>query len=362
MYTNYNHTLPVEYCFPQNLQPEQLDDFLARGWFRSSQMLYRSDLLCMENDIYSPVNIRLNLTQYQFSKSLRKILNRVRRRFRTVIQPLSLTPTKEELYKNQLNRFRGFLFNSLDKFLHADLEENYFDTLEINVFDGDKLIACSFFDRGRNSLASILGLYDISYARYSLGIYTMLEEIEYAQRNNRLYYYPGYILDRPSEFDYKLRLGEYEYHNWQKNWVKASSFNHQQTPVSILNQKINHMITLLRSANLPFETKLYPLFSLGYMDFFTDDFVRSAIFLRLLPAVSRNYQIILEYNFERGCYQLCKISERPDYQEYININHSLEVYPQENNLYKLWGYDEILLQTNDTERLMAELQFLSCLV
>lgn len=361
MYTNHNYTLPVEYCFPQNLQPEQLDDFLARGWFRSSQMLYRSDLLCMENDIYSPVNIRLNLQQYQFSKSLRKILNRNRRQFRTVVRPLSITPEKERLYKNHLSRFKGFLFKSLDKFLHADLEENYFNTLEINVYDGDKLIACSFFDQGKKSLASILGLYDDNYSQYSLGIYTMLEEILYAQNSQFSFYYPGYILDQPSEFDYKLRLGKYEYHTGQQSWVDILTFNQQLTPVSILNQKINHITSLLQSTRLAFEKKLYPLFSLGYMDFFTDDFVRSAIFLRIFTANSKNYQIILEYNFERDCYQLCKISERPDYEEYININHSLEACPQDENFYTIWGYDEVILQTNDTERLLAEIKFLSCL-
>jgi len=44
------------------------------------------------------------------------------------------------------------------------------------------LIAVSFFDRGLNAAASLLCIYDSAYAKYSLGIYTMLKEIDQRDR------------------------------------------------------------------------------------------------------------------------------------------------------------------------------------
>ena len=35
----------------------------------------------------------------------------------------------------------------------------------------------------------------------------MLKEVEYGKRTGRKWFYPGYILDKRSDFDYKLKLG-----------------------------------------------------------------------------------------------------------------------------------------------------------
>lgn len=85
----------------------------------------------------------------------------------------------------------------------------------------------SYFDVGRESLASLLGLYDPAYARFGLGIYTMLEEIEFARARELRFFYPGYVVPGLRSFEYKLELGPVqvlgEDGGWSARAVSAQS-------------------------------------------------------------------------------------------------------------------------------------------
>jgi leucyl-tRNA---protein transferase len=92
--------------------------------------------------------------------------------------------------------------------MYDSSNKNIFNTYEINIYDHGKLIGYSFFDVGITSMASIIGIFDQSYSKHSLGIYTMLLEMEYAKSMQLKYYYPGYVAYEPSQFNYKLRLSD----------------------------------------------------------------------------------------------------------------------------------------------------------
>ena len=68
------------------------------------------------------------------------------------------------------------------------------------------------------SLASLLAAFHPDYSAYSLGTYTLLREIAFAQETGRSFFYPGYILDRTPLFDYKLRLGSMEFLGRDRVW------------------------------------------------------------------------------------------------------------------------------------------------
>ena len=143
-------------------------------------MLYKMDLLCVDSDVFSVVNIRLGLDQYAIKKRHRKIKKRVESRFTVTCGEVTLHDEHQRLYEQHKSRFKGFIHATLDEYLHAGFHSTVFDTMQICVFDGDVLIAASYFDLGERSMASLIGMYDEGYADYSLGIYTMLKEIEFA--------------------------------------------------------------------------------------------------------------------------------------------------------------------------------------
>jgi leucyl-tRNA---protein transferase len=190
----------LRYYVPETLSKKQLDLYLAAGWFRSGSMLFKAKVTCFENNLYTPINLRIKLTDHEFTKSQRRLYNRNQKLFRYEIRKATITEEKERLFSGQQQRFRSFLSNSLEEFMALT---HRFDTQEVAVYDEDRLVAVSFFDLGHNSLMALLGLFDQSYSKYSLGIYTMLVELQYGIDSGRQWYYPGYVHEVPSVYDYK---------------------------------------------------------------------------------------------------------------------------------------------------------------
>ena len=175
---------------------EVLDDYLADGWFRSCQCMYRQQIICLNDGLYSPVRIRLELPNYEFRRSLRKLNKKVKNHFRVEIREGGFPGEidKEFLYTHFKKRLSGYLSPTLQRYLWGENTSNVFETYEVAIYDKDELVAISFFDVGEESVASILGLYHEDYEKYSLGFYTMLAEIEFGKKEGYRYYYPGYVL------------------------------------------------------------------------------------------------------------------------------------------------------------------------
>ena len=189
-------------------------------------------------------------------------------RFHTLIQKASIMEEKEAMYHKHKHRFKGFIFDTLEEFLYAESGINIFDTYELCVYDKEELIALSYFDIGNQSLAGLMGLFDENYSKHSLGTYTMLKELEFALLHNKAIYYPGYILAEYDVFNYKLRLGEMEFYDWKGNWKPIELLQNETFIVPLLKAKTQDLKQCFQSKNVPFQKLIYPLFSLGYFDFF----------------------------------------------------------------------------------------------
>ena len=121
-----------------------------------------------------------------------------------------------------------------------------------------------------------MGLYDYAYNKFSLGTYTMLKEAEYGRTGQ--WFYPGYILDKRSDFDYKLKLGPMEHYTMNKRWAKLENLKPETTTSHHIHLATQALIEGLSDMGLPAKPWLYPYFSMGYMGPW------SAFFLRL-PAL-----------------------------------------------------------------------------
>ncbi|WP_116126517.1 hypothetical protein [Lewinella sp. IMCC34183] len=197
----------------QFLEPENLDAFLERGWRPTGQSIYTSDYLRTDDDeLHGCLQIRLPLTDFTFKRRHRKLLRRNGRRFR-VTHERAGTPDEELLHVNRL-----YMREHPDK-TREDLEYNVYNedgqqvlgTHLLRVYEGERLVAFSYFDVGRRVMYTKAGIYDPAYASASLGLYTMLLEVELGLERDFTYYYPGYYSPTFPAFDYKLRLGPMEY-------------------------------------------------------------------------------------------------------------------------------------------------------
>lgn len=283
-------------------------------------MLYKMDLLCLEENIYSVVNIRLNINDFTPRKSHRKILRRARQELTVSFGPAEPNPAKEALYHLHKKKFKGFIHPTLEDYLNSGYNETVFDTREARVYDGDRLVAVSYFDLGHKSMASLLGLYDEDYKHYSPGFLTMLMEIEYGKQHGFKWYYPGYVLDQPSQFNYKLRLGDFEYYNANKRWAKYEHFDPSETKAYLLKSKIEELKKVLVERQIGFEEVLYPLFSMGYVSYWNAEFVKYPVFLLIDQGDEEKH--ILSYDLDLELFTLTTALPAPHYAHLVNMETS----------------------------------------
>lgn len=344
----------VQTYFPQRLSPSRYDSYLASGWFRGSVMLYKMDLLCIEEQIYSVVNIRLPLEHFSPRKSQRKIIRKVENNFRVSYGKAQPNVAKEFLYQQQKKKFKGFIHPTLSDYLNSGFLSSVFDTQEVCVYDGDQLIAVSFFDKGETALASLLGLYDENYATYSLGVYTMLKEIEFGQQHDMRWYYPGYVLDRPSQFNYKLKLGDFEYYNANKRWSKYENFLPSETKSFFLRERLDEISELLDQLKFKHHFVLYPLFSMGYIGYWNAEFIKYPGFF-MIESPNEEKQI-LSFDLDQNTFVIQNIVPAPTYEHLVNMEASGEFQNTKNYMMRLMMVSEhiCLSPELDTIRMFLE--------
>jgi len=349
----------TEIHYPEMLAPEKLDDYLARGWFRMGMMIFTCHFLCFENELYSAVWTRLPLEDYAFSKSLRKIIKRNKDRFRVVIRPAEFNEEKDELYQLHKTRFEGYIAPTLSESLFGNSNRsNIYNTWETSIYEGDKLIGASFFDLGSDSMASIMGLFDPSYERYSLGIYTMLLEIQYGQAQKMQYYYPGYVVPGYERFDYKLRVGKVEYyHLRKKNWEAIDTLKHEELPAELLLSKLKSVEHKLEAENITFRKFVYQLYDKKLFGFDEMEYFRAPVFIKLCAYPSNpNKWLVLEYEYLKNQYRLSQVAKFNDPLMFI-YDLFKEVDMEKSMLDFLFQEEELLVE-KDLNKLVEQIKII----
>jgi len=298
----------TEINYPEEIYPEELDYYLAKGWFRMGQMIFTCRFLSFKDSLYTAVWVRLQLATFKFSKSQRKLIAHNRRRFTVITRKAIFDREKEALYKIHKKRFEGYVAKTLKASLFGDSQLNIYDTYEIAIYDGDQLAAVSFFDRGEETLASIMGMYDPRYSKYSLGYYSMLEEMDYGLKHGYQIYYPGYVVPGYQKFDYKLRIGAVEYFDEaNKSWPLYADIDLDQLLSSSLYNQLAKVIDLLKEKEIEHQQWLYPLFDKELYGYDSNQFLRSPLFISCFTDQMEEVSIIIEFNLFLKTYQIIKV-------------------------------------------------------
>ena len=195
---------------PDELNPEDFDDYLARGWYRMYQNLF-TVTHWLNGDTFEMDRVwwlRYDAGSINVHPSHKKILRRAGR-FGISIEAYDEIPEEDvELYAKYRSWISFDGYDNLSKCLYDD-EENLglFDTWAISVRDGDRLIAKGLIDLGSNAVMAKVSFYDPEYIRFSPGKLLMLLEVEFMREQGFRWYYPGYVIVGRPKFDYKLFLG-----------------------------------------------------------------------------------------------------------------------------------------------------------
>ncbi len=257
----------------ERLQPDELDLLLARGFFRMHQNIFTCMFLSNEQGMHSVVWTRRALPGPPFRSSARKRLSRIKARFAVSVQPARLDEEREELYARYLEHVGGVRSESLHAIVFGEeapppplptsseearrvrdqcdrgLGGDRFDTWEVTIRDGGRLVAHSLFDLGRDSIESIVCSWDQDYARFGLGVGTLLTEVEWGGEQGFSWHYSGYLVPGVSAFEYKREVGALE--AWEPTdelWIPLEELDLGRLP----GARIQAALERARKALAPF--------------------------------------------------------------------------------------------------------------
>lgn len=297
--------------YPESLLPEELDDYLAEGWFRNGQRIFTTNFLNFGNQLYSAIWLRIDLQAHAVDKGLAK-LKKLNAQFEIRIQKASITPEKEELFQKYKTSVPFSAAQSLQTLLFGDSKADIFSTYEILLYDKGKIIAVGYFDLGLKSAAGITSFYDPEYKRSSLGKYLIYLKIEYCKKNQYDFFYPGYFAPQYPAFDYKLNIAKenLSFLALETNtWISIDAFQVEQSPYQKMLTNLMDMETVLKQTGVEctlfkytfFEANIIPnLRGLKLFDF--------PLFLTCFIPASSTAHTLIVYDVIYKCFHLveCK--------------------------------------------------------
>lgn len=197
------------------MHPALFDEHLAEGWRLLGYSIIRHNYAACRGRLCYTIPLRIRLEGLAFSKSQRQLL---RRNADLSVRwgKVQLTPEKEELFRAHTARFRERQPESVYSFLSPQAGSKPVKGMEFSVYEGSRLVACSFVHLGEEAMSGTYCFFDPQITgQRSLGSYTMLLELIKAQEMGKKYYYHGYCYDVPSQFDYKLNFHNLESMDWK---------------------------------------------------------------------------------------------------------------------------------------------------
>lgn len=207
-----------ENFFAGSVSPLQLDYLLAEGWRHFGKHFFRYNVGFYQEDLRFVLPLRVRVESFRRSKSQQRVIKR-NAALRKVVRRAYIDDEKHELFTRHAKRFDQARPESIFAFLDEDVGRTPCETLEVAVYDANRLAAVSFLDIGEKSVSSVYAMFEPELSRNSLGIYTMLLELEYAQETGKSFYYQGYAYEGGSFYDYKKQFASTEMYDWNGTWI-----------------------------------------------------------------------------------------------------------------------------------------------
>lgn len=202
------------------LRPDDFDTLLADGDRRSGPLLYRP--AC--EGCSACEALRVSVPRFHPTRSQRRVWRRNNDALRVERHRPAVSPESVRLY-NRHARERGLSLRS-EPSTESDyrffLVDTCVDTWELRYFVGDALVAVSVLDFGQNSVSSVYHYFDPDHAWRSLGVYSVLKELQLCAEMGVEWYYLGlYVADcdhlnyKAGYFPHQRRVGGcwYEFAN-----------------------------------------------------------------------------------------------------------------------------------------------------
>ncbi|MES2643246.1 MAG: arginyltransferase [Myxococcota bacterium] len=182
------------------LSPEQLDLLLEEGDQRVGGTVFRTE--CPFCSACEPV--RIDIPAFTPSRAQRRVMRR-NEDLTVELGPPTLSRRRVSLW-NRHRRARGLLteHSRKDPIGYQEwLVESCAPTTEVRYSLDGRLVAVSLLDLGLTSANSAYHFFDPSHAARSLGVYSVLHEIEVCRARGMRWYYLGLWVEDCAALRYK---------------------------------------------------------------------------------------------------------------------------------------------------------------
>ncbi|WCL48333.1 arginyltransferase [Leptospira sp. GIMC2001] len=203
----------------KSLEPEEIDVFLNNGFRRSGDFLYRPQC----NRCRLCIAYRLPIERFLPNKSQLKNL-RKNSHLNYYFHKPKLTREKETLYLRYMESRHEESNISIDS-MHLQMFTMVDSSLEITVYDNDKLIGFGIIDVGLKNYSAVYNVYDPDYTKNGIGTFMILACIQWGKHEKQMdYFHLGLFIPRHPKMDYKKNFKPAEIlHPITKKWLNADT-------------------------------------------------------------------------------------------------------------------------------------------
>ena len=186
--------------------PADYQQLMDRGIRRTGDFFYAPDC----EGCRACVPIRILVDGFTPSRSQRRVTRR-NHDITLAVGPLECSRESYELYERYLaaQHPESAATSSYDSFRES-LYESAVDTVELRYLLGDQTVAISIVDACPDGLSSVYHFFDPAHAARSLGVYSVLAEIDLADRLGLRWYCLGYWIANAPTMAYKANYHPHE--------------------------------------------------------------------------------------------------------------------------------------------------------
>jgi leucyl-tRNA---protein transferase len=174
-------------------------NFMAKGYCRDTFVFFKP--ICEKCSACIPM--RLDVNKFKSSKSQRRILRKNKDIF-VEVKPSKL-PTKEQ--EDLYSRYNQVRHPDRDSSFYEqgvfNLHMGYNNSYELLLYHKGRIIGVSILDKSQYAISSAYFYWDPDYTDRSLGVFSALAEITFAQQVGVQYLYLGFYISEISNMSYK---------------------------------------------------------------------------------------------------------------------------------------------------------------
>ncbi len=190
----------------ERLDGDSYHELMDRGFRRSGPMFYATDCPSCR----ACVPLRVPVATFRPTKSQRRVLRR-----NADVTVAARTP---QFSRESFDLYRRYLHHQHPGGAQPDDEATFrevffapvVDSVEVRYTLGDRLVAVSLLDVCARSVSSVYHFFDPDHARRSLGVFSVLAEIDWARTLGVPWYYLGYWVQGSPAMEYKADYGPHE--------------------------------------------------------------------------------------------------------------------------------------------------------